>query len=269
MKQCLSSRPNLKKNRKNFKFFILKNEPDASQLPLDANFAFATHSIQNESCAQLLDNDHPHIHVLIEVTKHCVDVVIKMTSTTFVVPCLLSSFKHLKLGCSKLHLSGTFMENLKIAVNFNNSINNSTDIDSAPLRRRLPQVCFASQTRSIQTQTDIITNVTIECFFNFSNGDNAAKFSKIIDIIPNGYGRLEIDSQTFLLNLLWKRNLNFNKLFSFCFFIQTLKKLTTPAGGVLEERSDPCLNIFFGLDIKSFQETFDFRLFFLLTSLLP
>ena len=95
----------LKKCQKNFKFFILNNEPDASQLPLNTNFAFATHSIQNESCAQLLDNDHPHIHVLIEVTKDCVDVVKKMTSTTFVVPCLLSSFNHLILGCSKLHLS--------------------------------------------------------------------------------------------------------------------------------------------------------------------
>ena len=105
------------KFRKNFKFFILNNEPDASQLPLNTNLAFATHSIQNESCAQLLDNDPPHIHVLIEVTKECVDVVNKMTSTTFVVPCLLSSFKHLILGCSKLHLSGLLMEKLKITVN--------------------------------------------------------------------------------------------------------------------------------------------------------
>ena len=59
----------LKKFRKNLKFFILNNEPDASQLPLNTNFAFATHSIHNESCAQLLDNDPPHIHVLIKVTK--------------------------------------------------------------------------------------------------------------------------------------------------------------------------------------------------------
>ena len=131
----------LKKFLKNFKFFILNNEPDASiQLPLNTNFAFATHSIQNESCAQLLDNDHPHIHVLIEVIKDCVDVVNKMTSTTFVVPCLLSSFKHLRLGCSKLHLSGPLMEKLKIAVNYNNSINSSTDNGGASLRRILPQV---------------------------------------------------------------------------------------------------------------------------------
>ena len=69
------------------------------------------------------------------------------------------------------------MENLKKAVYYNNSIINSTDIGGAPQRRRLPQVCFALQTRTVQTQTDLITNVTIERFiFNF-NGDNAAEFS--------------------------------------------------------------------------------------------
>ena len=80
------------------------------------------------------------------------------------------------------------MEKLKIVVNYNNSIYTSTDIGGAPLRRRLPQVCFASQTRSIQTQTDLITNKTIECFINILNGDNAAEFSEIIDIILSGYG---------------------------------------------------------------------------------
>ena len=184
----------LKKFRKNFKFFILNTEPDTSQLPLNTNFAFATHSINKEYCAQLLDDATPRILVLIEVTKDCVNVVNKMTSTKFVVPCLLSSFKHLKLGCSKFHLSGPLMEKLKIAVNYNNSINNSTDIGGASLRRRLPQVCFASQTRSIQIQTDLIANVTIERFVNILNGDNAAEFSNFFDIILSGYGRLEIDS---------------------------------------------------------------------------
>ena len=76
----------LKKFQKNFKFFILNNEPDATKFPLNTNFAFATHSIHNEYWAALLDNAPPHIHVLIEVTKSCVDIVNEMTSTTFVVP---------------------------------------------------------------------------------------------------------------------------------------------------------------------------------------
>ena len=93
-----------KKFQKNLKFFFLNNEPGISQLPPNTNFAFATHSIQNESCTQSLDNDHPHIHVLIKLTKDCVNVVNKMT--TFVVPCLFSSFKHLIFGWSKTQLSG-------------------------------------------------------------------------------------------------------------------------------------------------------------------
>ena len=97
------------------------------------------------------------------------------------------------------------MEKLKIAVNYNNSINNSTDIGGASLRRRLPQICFASQTRSIQTQTDLITNVTIECFINILNGDNAAEFYKIIDIIFSGYGRLEIDSNTLFVKFVMEK----------------------------------------------------------------
>ena len=101
------------------------------------------------------------------------------------------------------------MEKLKIAVNYNNSINNSTDIGGASLRRRLPQVCFASQTRSIQTQTDLITNVTIERFINILNGDNAAEFSKIIDIILSGYGRLAIDSNTLFVKFIMEKKFKF------------------------------------------------------------
>ena len=130
--------------RKNFKFFTLNIELNASQYTLNTQCAIATHSIHNESCAELLDNDSPHIHFLIKLTKDSMDVMNKMTSTNFVVPCLLSFFKHLILGCSKVHLSGPLMEELQIAVNYNNSINNSTDIGLAPLRRRLPQVCLAS-----------------------------------------------------------------------------------------------------------------------------
>ena len=102
------------------------------------------------------------------------------------------------------------MEKLKIAVNYNNSsINNSTDIGGASLRRRLPQVCFASQTQSIQTQTDLIFKVTIERFINVLNGDSAAEFSKNIDIILSGYGRLEIDSNTLFVKFIMEKKFKF------------------------------------------------------------
>ena len=68
------------------------------------------------------------------------------------------------------------MEKMKLAVNYNST--NNLDTAGVSLRKWLPQICFASQTRSIQTQTDLITNVTIERFIRILNGDNAAEFPK-------------------------------------------------------------------------------------------
>ena len=175
-----------KQFQKKFKFFFLNNEPDVSDLPSNTNFAFAVHSNQNEFCSQSPANGQPHYHVLIEVTKECTKAVNKMTLKSFIVPCLLSSFKCLIMRCSKHHLSGPLMEKMKMAVNYNST--NNLDTAGVSLRKRLPQICFASQTRSIQTQTDLITNVTIERFIRILNRDNAAEFSKIIDITLSGYG---------------------------------------------------------------------------------
>ena len=199
----------LKKFRKNFKFFILNTEPDTSQLPLNTNFAFATHSIHNEYCAQLLDDAPPHIHVLIEVTNDCVNVVNKMTSTSFVVPCLLSSFKHLILGCSKFHLSGPLMEKLKIAVNYNNSLTTQLTLVVLLYEGDCHKFALLHKLDSIPTQTDLITNVTIERFINILNGDNAAEFSKIIDFILSGYDRLEINSNTLFVKFIMEKKFNF------------------------------------------------------------
>ena len=196
-----------KQFRKNFKFFFLNNEPDVSDLPSNTNFAFAVHSNQNEFCSQSPANGQPHYHVLIEVTKECTEAVNKMTLKSFIVPCLLSSFKYLIMRCSKYHLSGPLMEKMKLAVNYNST--NNLDTAGVSLRKRLPQICFASQTRSIQTQTDLITNVTIERFIRILNGDNAAEFSKIIDIILSGYGRLEIDSNTLFVKFIMEKKYNF------------------------------------------------------------
>ena len=91
-----------------------------------------------------------------------------MTSKALVVPCLLSTFKYLILGCSNYELSGPLMKKLKIAVSYN-SINN-LDVSGVPVRRRLPQVSFSSETKSVQTQTDKNTNVTIERFTNILTG---------------------------------------------------------------------------------------------------
>ena len=110
--------------------------------------------------------------MLIEFTKQSTDLLNKITSKAFVVPCLLSTFKYLISGCSNYELSGLLMEKLKIAVNYNSI--NKLDVSGVPVRRRLPEVCFGSQTKSVQTQIDMITNVTIERFSNIFNGETAA-----------------------------------------------------------------------------------------------
>ena len=161
-----------KQFRKNYKFFILNHEPKIFRLRFKSKFCGILYSNKLDFCNHSSDNEK-HYHVLVEFTKESTDLLNKRTSKAFVVPCLLSTFKFLMLECSNYKLSGPLMEKLKIAVNYN-SINN-LDVSGVPVRRRLPQVCLGSQTKSVQTQTDLITNVTIERFTNILNGENAAE----------------------------------------------------------------------------------------------
>ena len=62
---------------------------------------------------------------------------------------------------------------------------------------------------SVQTQTDLITNVTIDRSTNPLNGDNAAGFSKNIDIILSGYGRLETNSNTLFFKFIMEKKFKF------------------------------------------------------------
>ena len=71
---------------KNLNFFFLNNEPDVSDLPSNTKFAFAVHSNQKDFCSQSPANGQPHYHVLIEVTKECIEAVKKMTLNSFIVP---------------------------------------------------------------------------------------------------------------------------------------------------------------------------------------
>ena len=105
------------------------------------------------------------------------------------------------------------MEKLKITVTYN-SINN-LDVSGVPVRRRLPRVCFGSQTKSVQTQTEIITNVTVERFTNILNGENAAEFSRIIDISLSGNGCMKIDSNTLFVKFIMVKKLNISIMFFF------------------------------------------------------
>ena len=189
-----------KQFRKKYKFFILNHEPNFSGFASKANFAVSSHSNKLDFCNHSIDKEK-HYHVLVEFTKEATDLLNKMTSKAFVVPCLLSTFKYLILGFKFL------MKKLKKALNYN-SINN-LDVSGVPVRRRLPHVCFGSQTKSVQTQTDLITNVTIKRFTNILNGENAAELSRIIDIFLSGYGGMESDSNTLFVKFIKEKKFKF------------------------------------------------------------
>ena len=96
---------------------------------------------------------------------------------------------------------------------------------------------FASA-NSVQTQTDMITNVTIERFTNILNGEKAAEFSRIIDIILSGYGCMEIDSNTLFVEIYHGEEIQVLKIAFFSSLVFPKKNATTPSGGVSEERND-------------------------------
>ena len=91
------------------KFFILNNEHNFSRFASKSNFAVSSHSNKLDFCNHSIDNEK-YYHVQVEFTKESTDLLSKITSKAFVVPCLLSTFKYLILGCSNYELSVPLME---------------------------------------------------------------------------------------------------------------------------------------------------------------
>ena len=211
---------------KTYTFFILNHGPNFSGFASNANFAVSSHSNKLDFCNQSIDNIK-HYHVLVEFTKEYTDLLYKMTSKAFVAPCLLFTFNYLVFGCSNYQLSGPLMEKLEIAVNYN-SINN-IDVSSVPVCRRLLHFCFGSQTKPVQTQTDMVTNVTIGRFTDILNCEKAAEFSRIIDISLSGYGCMEIDSNVLIVKFIMENKFKFYILLLFCSFVFK-KEVITHAG---------------------------------------
>lgn len=74
------------------------------------------------------------------------------------------------------------------------------------IKKRLPHICF-SQKQTVATQTDAITNVTIDRIIHIIDGPFAADFFKIIDVILTGFGSLNNDSDVrFIKFVLEKKN---------------------------------------------------------------
>ena len=74
---------------------------------------------------------------------------------------------------------------------------------------------FYFSDKTVQTQTGLITNVTIECFTHILNGEHAAEFSRVFDTLLRESGRLKINSNTLFGKFLMERTMF---LFSGAFF---------------------------------------------------
>ena len=77
------------------------------------------------------------------------------------------------------------------------------------------------------------TNVTIERFTKNLNGENAAEFSRIIQIILRGMVVWKLIRTVCLLYLSWRRNSSF-KYCIFCSLVLSKTNHTTQVGGVPE-----------------------------------
>ena len=111
------SADHFKQFRINYKFFILKHEPNFSESVSNANSAVYSHLNKLDFCNHSIDNEK-HYHVLVDFTKESTDFLNKMPSKAFVVHCRLSTFKYLILGCSNHQLSGPLIKKLKNHTHF-------------------------------------------------------------------------------------------------------------------------------------------------------
>ena len=87
--------------------------------------------------------------------------------------------------------------------------------------KRLLQIWLASRIRSIPTQTDLITYVTVKRFYRILIGHHSSEFLKIVDILLSGYGCIEMDSNTLLIKFVMGRKIKFS--------VQFLEPALTPA----------------------------------------
>ena len=119
LKQCMRNPLIISNNSlqvSNFSSWIMN--PNFFSFAPNAVFALFSHSIKLGFCNQSIDNEK-HYHVLVEFTIKSSDLINKMTSKAFVLPCVLFTFEQKILGCSEYQLSGPLIEKLKIAVKFN------------------------------------------------------------------------------------------------------------------------------------------------------
>ena len=79
--------------------------------------------------------------------------------------------------------------------------NEQHQLNFANSKRKLPNGDCVF-TNSVQSQTDFLPTCPIDRFYKFYNGGLYGEFSKILDILNNGYGCLHVDNSLILMNFI-------------------------------------------------------------------
>lgn len=184
-----------KSYQKQFRFFISDEIPNLHSLKAQ-NFAFGKHE-SNQFCPI---KDQNHYHVLID-TEGVPDLLKNINVKTYVVPCLLSTFKFLIYQSTDHFSCGVIMEKLALAAGSTFGIS----MDSiGNLRKRLPYICF-SQKKSTASQTDGIPSSTLTRFMTLFHGPQSGEFCRIVDVLLSGYGNVCLDNNRVYIRFEYER----------------------------------------------------------------
>ena len=143
-----------KQHRKNFRYLVLEKEPRIGlDIPAGSNYAFGVHSFTSDYLCGF--EKQPHYHVLLA-------------------------------DCSSLVMQGEIMNRLQVAMKYNVKENKTL---LAQGRRKVPLVQIR---RDKSVQTGFLPTATFSRFQQLIQGPSAATLYRILDILNDGYGSIDL-----------------------------------------------------------------------------
>jgi hypothetical protein len=189
-----------------FRYYICEKYPS---LP-DTNYAISFHNQKNNSCPI---KKLPHLHVLTYTAttatvttttccsaaeKHLQHYQQQQQQHGYQVPCPYSCFKLLILGGVNYQCDGDMFQRLQTAVIYNDKYN-TEEAKVKVCLSKLPKL-NSSKTKTISTQTDLISSTTIERFLTVYNGNYGGEFNQIMDAFISGYGSIFSQQHSMIVN---------------------------------------------------------------------
>ncbi len=159
--------------------FIYYSTESYPQLPT-SNYAFAHHVRKNLYCPH--QPIKAHFHVLI--FKESAPLVEDKDKGHQTVPCPFSAFKLLILATGNYQFEGEIFVKLNTAVAYCEAYP-VPDAGPAQCRKRLPH---NPKTRTVGSQTDLVSSTTFDRFLTVLNGRYSSQFNAIMDSMISGYG---------------------------------------------------------------------------------